>query len=650
MAEVNESDNFEAQQPQKAQTRDEKKLAKYDEDMKGFSVANNSNITDGCVKERRVTDFGCLVVFLVFLGAMIGCTLYGFKKGDVAKYIAPLDGQDNFCGIDANYKDYPKMFLTSLSGSPSTIFSSGVCVKACPKSKTDTIECAPSGTNFPYDDCSTASVYDTHTTMGYCFPDMGALKRDYPDLYDSWKLAFETMLTSNPAGQQFQDMYNSSNAIYTSMAMSFVYCMVYIYLLSAFAEPIAWALIVVVQLGLISGAGFFVTEYLAMKSGTVSNQNEGGMLAAAVVFSILSCIFALAVYCGFQSLRIAINVIDAAADFLAKTKRIIGVPILYFFVTVIFVSIWLGCMMCINTIGVITADTSTIIQKKDVYRNDAEDKVFLYLFLFMFFGILWICAFIRAKTSFITMVAACTYYFDSNEEKDGSADVGTGFYYAYMKHAGSLAFGSFIIALIQFIRIVVMTVAEQAQRASGDNQAVKIIVGCANCMLKCIEKICDYINQAAYAYMAVSGDSFCTSAWNGFLLNMKHGLKFAWANFLAGAFIVLGKIGLVFLNCFSCYMIMKHVTKDLDEISSIAAPLFVVAVVTYMSASLFLGMFDEAVLALMTCLAIDVDLNGSPKYGPPTFHDSLDSFDKPVNKNAIQDGGYEKVEGNNTMA
>jgi hypothetical protein len=268
----------------------------------------------------------------------------------------------------------------------------------------------------------------------------------------------------------------------------------------------------------------------------------------------------------------------------------------------------------------------------------------------MFFGILWICAFMRAKTSFITMVSATTYYFSSikdpktGERVDGTADVALGFKFTYMYHAGSLAVGSFIIALIQFIRIVFMTIAKQAERASGNNPAVKAVVCVAACLLKCIEKICDYINKAAYAYMAVSGDNFCSSAWNGFLLNVKHCLKFGWANFLANMFIVLGKVGIVVLNCFSCYMIMKYVTKDLQEISSPASPIAIVAIVTYVSASIFLGLFDEAVLSMMTCLAIDTDLNdGVPIYGPKTFHDSFKiGSDDHEKKNAINEGGWDK--------
>jgi len=80
--------------------------------------------------------------------------------------------------------------------------------------------------------------------------------------------------------------------------------------------------------------------------------------------------------------------------------------------------------------------------------------------IFMFFGLLWILEFCQAKTYFITMVAASTYYFDSNKDKEGEANVSVGFKYAYMNHAGSLAFGSFVVALVQFIRAVFMTLAE----------------------------------------------------------------------------------------------------------------------------------------------------------------------------------------------
>jgi hypothetical protein len=227
---------------------------------------------------------------------------------------------------------------------------------------------------------------------------------------------------------------------------------------------------------------------------------------------------------------------------------------------------------------------------------------------FMVFGLLWICAWLKYTNQFIVIMSACTYYFNSTPQHEGEAEVGIGFKYAYKYHLGSIAMGAFILALVQLIRIIFLYIAKQAEKASGDNKAVKLIVACGACVLKCIEKICDYINVAGYCYMAVSGDAFCSSAWSAFLLNVKHMAKFGFANMIAKVFIFLGKAALTVGNCFSLIFIMKNFTDDIDEVSSVFGPVLAVAVVSYITASMILGMFDTAVMALMTCLAIDIDL------------------------------------------
>lgn len=303
----------------------------------------------------------------------------------------------------------------------------------------------------------------------------------------------------------------------------------------------------------------------------------------------------------------AIDVIDASADFLAGTKRILIVPGVFFLCQIIVVIIWVGAMMCVLSMNEITVDES-IPQGKELEWADKPK----YMALYMLFGVLWICAWFEYASTFIVMVSASTYYFNSDAGFEGSAEVGTGISWAFNYHAGSIAIGAFIIALIRFIRIVFVYLAQQAENASGDNQAVKLMVKVAECVLACIEKICDYINESAYAYMAVTGENFCSSAWNGFLLNIKHILKFSFANMIAKVFILLGKVAITAGNMVSLYNIMKY-RNDLEEVSSLLAPMVLVGVISFMTASIFLGLFDTAVMALMTCLAIDMDMNdGSP--------------------------------------
>jgi len=117
------------------------------------------------------------------------------------------------------------------------------------------------------------------------------------------------------------------------MLMSLIYCIGFIYLMSWFAEYIAWAIVITIQLGLIGGAVFFFGQYFTQKNSIeVAGQQPEMLLAYGIGFALFACILLICVYCGFNSLRVAINVIDASADFLAKTKRLIGVPVFYFLI------------------------------------------------------------------------------------------------------------------------------------------------------------------------------------------------------------------------------------------------------------------------------------------------------------------------------
>ena len=105
-------------------------------------------------------------------------------------------------------------------------------------------------------------------------------------------------------------------------------------------------------------------------------------------------------------------------------------------------------------------------------------------------------------------------------------------------------------------------------------------------------------------------------------------LDFTFANLIAKVFILLGKVALTVVNCFMLVFIMKYITDVADHISNVWPPIGVTALISFLCASLFLGIFENAVLALMTCLAVDMDLHGEPKYGPATFHDGMEKIKK----------------------
>lgn len=75
-----------------------------------------------------------------------------------------------------------------------------------------------------------------------------------------------------------------------------------------------------------------------------------------IVVAILAVGFLFCVICGFRSLKLAIDVIDASADFLACTKRVIFVPIIHFLISILLFSLWVGAFGCVVSMNNISAD------------------------------------------------------------------------------------------------------------------------------------------------------------------------------------------------------------------------------------------------------------------------------------------------------
>ena len=411
-------------------------------------------------------------------------------------------------------------------------------------------------------------------------------------------------------------------------------CLSYIFTMSKCAEKMAWAVIFMIGAGLLTVTVVSIMGIASPNSlGLASYAPTSTFVVVAIVSSLCTLVYFLMLCLGYRQLKTAIDVIDASADFLRDTLRIIGLSVVFFLIQMVFFFLWMFALVCVMSMGDVKATPKTLgkytPQARTFSMPNGNNNVYFGMMLYLIFALLWIVTFMKYKTALITMISASTYYFNSTEDKDGEAEVGFATSCVYKYHLGTIAFGSFLIALIEFIKVIFEFMAEQMVKASGENAAVKCLVCCGRCILNCFEKIIDYLSRAAFSYIAISGEGFCTGMYNGMLLNLKHGLEFAWANTLAVGFVWLGKISIVFLNVLIGYFIMKYITDDLDEMTNMVTPLAFMGIMTFISTEVFLGLFDEVVQALMTCLCVDRDMHGGEiKYGPKTFHDGIDAVNK----------------------
>merc|ERR1719263_2003060 len=100
--------------------------------------------------------------------------------------------------------------------------------------------------------------------------------------------------------------------------------------------------------------------------------------------------------------------------------------------------------------------------------------------------------------------------------------------------------GSFLIALLQFIRIIFEYYKRQLEKANKDNPAIKALLCLTSYLLDCLERFVKFITKNAYIHIALTGKNFCASAWNAFILIMKNAMRFGTAQSIGFIFNVLG--------------------------------------------------------------------------------------------------------------
>jgi hypothetical protein len=168
----------------------------------------------------------------------------------VSKLTAPLDADLNFCGI-GEFADYPYLYLTDFtSPDPTHIFQSGLCVKTCPETLEEGLDCK---VNDQITSCvvDAEKHYSSTAYVEYCLP------KDWASTPPTFKAAYEaakSQLQSSSVGSIFIDIYLAKYAIMISLVTAIILCVVYTALMSKYSEPLAYVCITLTALGLVGAS------------------------------------------------------------------------------------------------------------------------------------------------------------------------------------------------------------------------------------------------------------------------------------------------------------------------------------------------------------------------------------------------------------
>eukprot|EP00941_MAST-03F_sp_MAST-3F-sp1_P001786 g1786.t1 len=241
------------------------------------------------------------------------------------------------------------------------------------------------------------------------------------------------------------------------------------------------------------------------------------------------------------------------------------------------------------------------------------NEAMLWFHLFMF---LWNLNFIEALSFTVLAGAVCQWYWirpltrHGEKKMPGKSPLFDSLLRVHRFHLGSIAYGSFIVALVQLVRIILAYIDSKTKEMQEESRFLKVMMKVVHCLLWCFEKSIKFITKNAYILIAMRGSSFCSSARHAFRLVLKNLAQFAVTNVISEIFLQLGKLMVMFGSCAGAYVWLWK-TGDFEDsngsktFSSPTVPLVLTAFLAYCTGALVLAIYSSTIEVILLCFCED---------------------------------------------
>lgn len=190
---------------------------------------------------------------------------------------------------------------------------------------------------------------------------------------------------------------------------------------------------------------------LGTYSGYLSIPNSSGGQANYDIYGYicfgLSGLALIITLCCCSRIRLAVAVCKAAGQFIVGVCTAMLVPVFQTFFTL---GLWGGCLVVM--VFLVSTANFTVANSSDYFSSVSYSDgglVDLYIFIF---STLWSNALIQAIGIFVIASACCMWYYAQGSAGEAlDFPILRSYKMAFRYHFGSLAFGSLVLAIVQFL-------------------------------------------------------------------------------------------------------------------------------------------------------------------------------------------------------
>jgi len=226
---------------------------------------------------------------------------------------------------------------------------------------------------------------------------------------------------------------------------------IYVFLLKWITKPLLYVSMAIILICFILLGGWSWvkrSEYDPVKEKKNFDYATAGAAVAWAIAGIYFCFMC----CCWKNISLGATIMEAASEFVSSNLRVVVLPLLMYLFSMIFFAYWTVTAVYVYSIG--TAE----FKENSFIANIVWEKSNRYIMWYFLFGLFWVVAFMICLQQFIIACMTCMWYFSGQgqEMSDSTGEVSMfkAISWGTWYHCGTVAFGSFCIAVVTMIRVV----------------------------------------------------------------------------------------------------------------------------------------------------------------------------------------------------
>ncbi|XP_022244407.1 choline transporter-like protein 1 [Limulus polyphemus] len=338
-------------------------------------------------------------------------------------------------------------------------------------------------------------------------------------------------------------------------------------------------------------------ENLALDDPRKSNRETEvtHWFVGAIFATIFTVIFLLIIIIMRKRIELVSALFKEAGKALATMPLLLFQPVVTFITLAAIVVGWFVGYLYIHTAKDVTVDPETD------YVTFHLTTFFRLMKWYHLFALFWFTQFVISCQHVVIAGAVATWFF-TRDKKKLSTPILTSLYNLIRYHLGSVALGSFVVALLKLIRAIFKCLERHMKKhPTWCNTAIK----CCSCCLWCFEKFLIFLNRNAFIEIAIYGYPFCKAAQKAFHLLSNNILRVAAINSVGDFVLLLGKAGVTVATAF----IGLELIKDKPGVNYTWVPVTVACIFAFLVSHCFLGIYEMAIDTLFLCFCEDCERN-----------------------------------------